>query len=57
MGYRFTDFLDDVVKPVQSVWMAPFQNLLGGVSNIASSMSAPLMIGGCAVLAIVLLKK
>jgi len=57
MGYRFGDFIDDVVKPVQNVWMAPFQGLLGGVSNIASSMSAPLMIGGCAVLAIVLLKK
>jgi len=56
MGYRFGDFIDDVVKPVQSVWLAPFQNLLGGVSNIASSMSMPLMIGGAVVL-LILLKK
>ena len=57
MVYRFGDFLDDVVSPVTDIFTSPFKNIMSSLSGIASSMSAPLMIGGAAVLAIVLLKK
>ena len=56
MGYRFTDFLGDVVTPLQDVWLAPFRNILGTVSSLGSSLSMPLMIGGGVVLLIMLKK-
>lgn len=59
MGYRFGDFLDDVVKPVTGIMdsMNPLNKIIAGVQNIAGSLGMPLMIGGAAVLVIVLLKK
>ena len=59
MGYRFGDFLDDVVKPVTGIWdsLNPLNKIIAGVQNIAGSLGTPLMIGGAAVLVIVLLKK
>ena len=59
MGYRFGDFLDDVVKPGVGIFnsMNPLNNLMAGLGNIASSMSMPLMLGGAAVLIILVSKK
>ena len=59
MGYRFGDFIDDVVAPSVGVWnsLNPLNNLMAGLGNIASSMSMPLMLGGAAVLIILVSKK
>jgi hypothetical protein len=56
MGYRFGDFIGDVVSPITDVFTSPLKNIMGSFSNIASSLSLPLLVGGAAVLLIVIKK-
>ena len=59
MGYRFSDFIDDAVKPVTGVIsdLNPLNGIFDTVKSLGSSLSMPLVIGGGAVLVIMLLKK
>jgi hypothetical protein len=59
MGYRFSDFINDAVKPVTSTLndLNPLNGILDTVKSLGSSLSMPLVIGGGAVLVILLLKK
>ena len=60
MGYRFSDFIGDVVKPTTEVFTSPFQSIFqtgaSTISSLGQSLSLPLLIGGAAVLLIVLKK-
>ena len=59
MGYRFSDFINDAVKPVTGVMndLNPMNQIFDTIKNLGSSLSMPLVIGGGAVLVIMLLKK
>jgi hypothetical protein len=59
MGYRFSDFINDAVKPVTSTLndLNPLNGILDTVKSLGSSLSMPLVIGGGAILVIMLLKK
>jgi hypothetical protein len=59
MGYRFSDFINDAVRPVADVAneLNPMNKILATVTSLGSSLSMPLVIGGGAVLVIMLLKK
>ena len=59
MGYRFGDFINDAVRPVVDISneLNPFNKILTTITTLGSSLAMPLVIGGGAVLVILLLKK
>ena len=48
MGYRFSDFINDAVKPVGSALneLNPMNGIFDTIKNLGSSLSMPLVIGG-----------
>ena len=59
MGYRFSDFINDAVKPVVGVVndLSPMNRIMETITSLGASLSMPLVIGGGAVLVILILKK